>query len=105
MKHRAEVEITTDLNSGSQKASLLRGLGPLLVSAYQNRPSAPKRIQGRNADFAVGNDGSVTRQPRPNSGRHKITRPRPLVPQGGKRSGRGRQFRIPRPRGPRGIIS
>ena len=116
--HRADVIVTTDLDTGEHTAALVELKSKPQVGARQPKPAAAKKIRGRTLDVEVQTGGQIKTTPVKRKGRHTVTpggrgflpwskakkkpkTPRPVFPKVGKRRNSARRrpppgFRPPR---------
>ena len=71
--HRADVIVTTDLDTGEHTAALVELKGKPRVGARQPRPAIGKNIQGRTLEVDVLTGGGFEVQPVKRKGRHTVT--------------------------------
>ena len=107
--HRADVIVTTDLDTGEHTAALVELKGEPQVGARQPKPAAAKKIRGRTLDVEVQTGGQVKTTPVKRKGRHTVTpqevesfppwskakkkpkTPKPVFPNVGKRRNSARR--------------
>ena len=85
--HTALARVYTDVDSGEQEAVLLQALEDIEVTARQPEPAKAKTISGRNSDFDVGEDGSVTVRLVGRRGPHKVIEAGETTPTGRHHAG------------------
>ena len=71
--HRADVIVTTDLDTREHTAELVEMKGKPVVVARQPRPAIAKNLQGRTLEVDVLTGGGFEVQPVKRKGRHTVT--------------------------------
>ena len=71
--HRADVIVTTDLDTGEHTAALVELKGEPQVGARQPKPAGAKKIRGRTLDVEVQTGGQVKTTLVKRKGRHAVT--------------------------------
>ena len=72
VEHHAEVIVTTDLDTGKQRATLVAIKGEPEVTALQGKPAGRKTIKGRTLDVEVSGEGKVDFETVDHRGPHRV---------------------------------